>query len=73
MTVPVIQVRYSDDGGRNFTNWREISLGDLGEYQTRQRIRRLGATRNRVWEIQCAEPVKVNLLGAVAFAELTDG
>lgn len=73
MTTPVIQVRYSDDGGRNFTNWREISLGDLGEYQTRQRIRRLGATRNRVWEIQCAEPVKVNLLGAVAFAELTDG
>ena len=73
MTEPVIQVRYSDDGGRNYSTWREVGLGDLGEYQTRQRLRRLGATRQRVWEIQCAEPLKVNLLGAVAFAELTDG
>ena len=73
MTEPVIQVRYSDDGGRNYSNWREVPLGLVGEYQTRQRLRRLGASRQRVWEIQCAEPLKVNVLGAVAYAEMTDG
>lgn len=69
----VLQVRYSDDNGNNFTNWREVSLGELGKYTTRQRLRRMGATRQRVWEIQCAEPLQVNLLGAVAYAEITDG
>ena len=66
---PVIQICYSDDGGNNWSNWREIPLGLVGEYKKRQRIRRLGSARQRVWWIQCAEPLKVNVLGAVAALE----
>ena len=69
MTSPVIQICYSDDGGRNWSNWREIELGLVGEYKKRQRIRRLGSARQRVWKIRCAEPLTVDVLGAVAALE----
>ena len=62
---PVIQVCYSDDGGRNWSNWREIPLGLVGEYRKRQRIRRLGAARQRVWRIRTTAPLTVHVLGAV--------
>ena len=72
MSNPIIQVCYSDDGGRNWSNWREIPLGLTGEYRKRQRIRRLGSARQRVWELQCSEPLTVNVLGAVAALEGSD-
>jgi hypothetical protein len=72
MSEPKIQLCYSDDSGRTWSNWRELGLGEVGEYQKRLRARRLGATRNRVWRIRTSAPVTVNVLGAVGYAEPAD-
>jgi hypothetical protein len=45
-------LQYSDDGGRNWTNWREGSMGALGAYAQRIRFHRLGSSRARVWRIR---------------------
>lgn len=72
MSEPTLQIRYSDDGGRNWSNWRELGLGEVGEYEKRLRCRRLGAARQRCWEISTSAPVVCNVLGAVAYAEPAD-
>lgn len=65
--------RYSDDGGRNWTNWREQSLGEQGEYRKRIRYRRLGQFRSRIFQIQVSSPIKRDLMGAVAYMEGIEG
>lgn len=72
MTDRTIKLAYSDDGGRNYSNWRESELGKQGEYTKRIRHRRLGAARQRVWVIEYAAPMKVAILGAVVQAEVAD-
>jgi hypothetical protein len=59
-----VQVAYSDDFGRNFTNWKERSLGDIGEYAKRVRFFRLGRARNRIWRIRVSTPGKRDLISA---------
>ena len=61
-----MEVRYSDDGGYNFTNWLPRSLGAVGNYQQRLVWRRLGIARQRVWQIRVTSPVKCDLLAASA-------
>lgn len=39
---PVVEMRSSRDGGRNFTPWRGVSAGEQGQYRTRARWRRCG-------------------------------
>lgn len=68
----VIQVCYSDDGGRNWSNWRELDLGETGEYRKRLRARRLGSARQRVWWIRTSAPQTVQVLGAVAALEAAE-
>lgn len=59
-----VSLRYSDDGGRNWSNWKTVSLGAIGEYGKRVRFRRLSAFRNRVFEIQVSSPAQRDLLAA---------
>jgi hypothetical protein len=59
-----VSLRYSDDGGRNFSNWKTVSLGAIGEYGKRVRFKRLGDFRNRVFEIQVSSPSQRDLLRA---------
>jgi len=59
---PKIQLRWSDDQGRTFGNWEEMSIGKLGEYDKRVRIDRIGWSYDRVYHIRCTEPVKFNVL-----------
>lgn len=66
-------VCYSDDGGRNWSNWRERSLGEVGEYGKRVRFHGYGRFRNRVFKIRVSSPVQRDLLGGVAVLEPTDG
>lgn len=66
-------VDYSDDGGRNFSNFRTRSLGATGEYGRRVRFHRLGAFRNRVLRIRVSSPCKRDLMGAVVNLEGTQG
>jgi hypothetical protein len=62
-----VQLSYSDDGARNWSNWRERSLGETGEYAKRVRFNRLGSFRNRVYRVRVSSPVKRDLLGAVVY------
>lgn len=58
-------LRYSDDGGHHWSNWREIGLGNIGQYNARARATRLGSGRDRVWHFRVTDPVTCNLISAV--------
>ena len=67
------RVRYSKDGGRNWSNWRERSIGQIGKYEQRVKLLRLGRARQWVLEIEVSSPRKSDLLGAVVSIEPTEG
>lgn len=58
--------RVTRDGGRNWGNWKERSLGDVGEYRKRILIHRLGRCRTASIAIRVSSPVKATILGATA-------
>jgi hypothetical protein len=64
---------YSDDGGFTWSNWRERSLGEVGEYGKRIRFSRLGAFRSRIWRIRVSSPVKRDIIAASAQLIRTNG
>ena len=55
---PQIILRWSDDGGFNWSPNRYGSIGKLGNYGIRVRFARLGRSRNRVFEFSMSDPVK---------------
>ena len=59
---PEVMMRYSNDGGRTWSNelWR--SGGEVGEYRTRVRWNRLGAARKRVFEFVMTDPISWKLM-----------
>jgi len=67
--APLLMMRYSNDGGHTWSNERTATVGKLGEFAARCRFMRLGAGRNRVWEISMTDPVKWCVLGAVVDAQ----
>ena len=56
---PIVEMRFSDDMGHTFTDWRAGQLGGLGAYRTRAYWTRLGAMRapGRLVELRCSDPV----------------
>lgn len=67
---PKLMLRYSSDGGHTWSNEKLSSVGKTGEYGSRANFDRLGAGRNRVWEISMTDPVKFAVLGAVVYADV---
>lgn len=65
-------IRYSDDGGHNWSQARVLSIGRAGEYRRQVIARRLGRTRHRVWEIEVSSPAKRDLIAASWMPEATD-
>jgi hypothetical protein len=57
-----VQVCMSKDGGHTWGNWRETSLGELGEYRTRARFRRWGHGRQFVMKVRVTSPIKADLM-----------
>jgi hypothetical protein len=66
---PQMMVRWSDDGGHTWSNLRTVTMGRIGQYRARARLRRLGSGRDRVFEISISDPVKRVILGAAVDAE----
>jgi hypothetical protein len=62
--APLLMMRYSDDGGFAWKNWRTVSLGTVGQRRARAIFRRLGEARDRVWQIRCTENVPFSIIGA---------
>lgn len=68
-----VRMQYSDDGGYNWSNWDQTSLGATGEYGERVVFTRLGKTRQRVFRMQCSSPQKRDILGASVVVQGTIG
>ena len=64
MSDRTVQIRYSKDGGRNWSAWRNRSLGELGEFQKRVITRRLGIGRQWVFEWKVTSPVRADMIAA---------
>ena len=63
-----LMLRYSNDGGHSWSNIKEASVGLTGQYGAIVRFNRLGAGRNRVWEISMTDPVRFVVMGAIVEA-----
>lgn len=61
-----VMLRYSDDGGYMWSNWRERSLGEVGQYMKRVSFTRNGDFTHRTYQIAVSSPVKRDLLTANA-------
>jgi len=68
-----VRVQYSDDGGNNWSNWDQVSIGEVGQYNERPVFTRQGRSRQRVYRIRCSSPRKRDLLGAVIVVQGTVG
>lgn len=64
-----IQVRYSDDGGENWSQWRDIPSGATGGFLQLLIARRLGRTRHRIWEIRDTSQAPQDVLAASIIVE----
>lgn len=67
--ISQIILKWTDDGGHNYSNEQLASTGDTGQTSQRVMWRRIGSTRrnsglDRVFEIFSADPVQVALIGA---------
>ncbi|MFZ2287612.1 MAG: packaged DNA stabilization protein [Bacteroidales bacterium] len=71
---PLVNLRWSDDGGHTWGNYHTRPIGRIGEYARRVIWRRLGMTtklRDRVYEISGTDPVKISIMGAQLLASAT--
>lgn len=67
---PQAMLRWSDDGGFTWSSEHWRSMGKIGEYSRRAIWRRLGTSRNRVYELVITDPVKRVIIDAWAEAEV---
>lgn len=67
---PQIMMRFSDDGGRTWSNEMTASMGEIGQYKARAIWRRLGRARDRVFEVSVSDPVNAVFIDAQIDVEL---
>lgn len=68
-TNPQVNLRWSDDGGHNWSNYRQMPAGPPGKTAQRVKFNRLGSTRrnsglDRIFELSATDAFKVALIGA---------
>ena len=68
---PQLMLRWSDDGGHVFSNTHTVGFGQAGNYKTRAIFRRLGRSRDRIYEIAVSDPVPARIVDA--YLELSPG
>lgn len=63
---PVVELRYSDNGGKSWSTWRSRGLGEIGEYEKPIRFRKLGqaGAQGRTYHIRSTSPVIRGLIDA---------
>ncbi len=61
---PVLNIRWSNDGGHVWSSEQSAGLGQAGQYGQRIMFRRLGRARARVYEVSGSDPVPYRLVGA---------
>ena len=61
---PQAMLRWSNDGGSTWSNEHWVSIGKIGRYQNRAIWRRLGWSRDRIFEVAITDPVKPVIVSA---------
>ncbi|CAJ0710706.1 hypothetical protein ACPCHQ_17060 [Ralstonia thomasii] len=61
---PMVDVRWSDDGGYTWGNKVQVPVGAIGRFSTRATLWRMGMGRRRVYEVSWAWPMDTALNGA---------
>lgn len=67
---PQISLRWSDDGGKTWSQLLTRSMGKVGEFKHKPAFNRLGMGRDRVFEVSTAADARVVLQGAFLDARL---
>lgn len=69
MTV-YVEMRYSNDGGHNYSNWQAREAGGTGAFLTPMVWRRLGRSRDeRIWEFRDTSDAPQDLMAAAIYME----
>lgn len=66
---PQMMLRWSDDSAQTWSNTRMVALGTTGATKNRAITRRLGASRDRIYEVSVSDPVNRDVIGASLWVE----
>ena len=66
---PQAMLRWSNDGGQNWSNEHWTTIGAAGATKNRAIWRRLGKARDRVYELNYSDPTARDIIGATLFGE----
>jgi hypothetical protein len=61
---PQAMLRWSSDGGSTWSNEHWTSIGQIGKYNNRAIWRRLGWSRDRIFEVTVSDPIKAVIVSA---------
>jgi hypothetical protein len=61
---PQAMLRWSNDGGSTWSNEHWVSIGKIGNYVNRALWRRLGWSRDRIFEVVVSDPIKTVIVSA---------
>lgn len=64
-SAAVVSMRYSDDGGKTWSDWRNESLGAIGRHLQQVRWFGNGSSRDRVWQVRCVDDVQFAMTRAL--------
>ena len=70
---PQVMLRYSDDNMRTWSSEHWRPMGKIGKYKDRVLWRRMGGSRNRVYEISGTDPVERTFAEANSDIEVNSG
>jgi hypothetical protein len=63
-TYPQAMLRWSSDGGSTWSNEHWVTIGQQGKYRNRAIWRRLGWSRDRIFEVAVSDPIKCVIVSA---------
>lgn len=66
---PEVMLRWSDDSGHTWKSQIFEDTGTAGKYAQRVRFSRLGRSRQRIYELQCSDPVAWRIVDAYLKAD----
>lgn len=64
-----LMLRWSNNGGKTWSNWFYLNCGFAGEYDTRAVKRMLGKARKRLWDVAWTDPIPWRFSNAFLKAE----
>jgi hypothetical protein len=62
--IPQAMLRWSNDGGSTWSYEHWTSIGSVGQYKNRAIWRRLGWSRDRVFEVVVTDPINAVIISA---------